>query len=79
MAKYIETHHHGSKQIDLSHLPFPMELRPTEMHMNNTGSKTDKPTIAMVFTTIGITYYAQMSLQTLTDCLNELGYEVTKK
>lgn len=78
MAKYIEVINHGKNQIDLRHIgSTAMEARPTELHFKENGSLDDSPSLAIVMQLVsGQNVFAQLSLKTLQECLNELGYEI---
>ncbi len=81
MAKYIKVKNHGANRIDLSHIgDTAKELFPTELHFNKNGSVDNKPTFAIVMhNKSGLNVYGQFSFKTLQECLNELGYEISKK
>lgn len=71
---------HGTDKIDLSHLPYyTLELRPTEFHFKIDGAKDDKPSICIIMGGIpGNLVFGEMSLNTLDECLNEVGYKIVK-
>lgn len=54
------------------------ELQPKELHYLVKGAKGDKPSFAMVMGDLkgDLVVVGQFSLETLTDCLKELGYEL---
>lgn len=78
MATFIKVVNHGNNQIDLRHIgSTSVEARPTELHFNINGSVKDNPTLAIVMRLpSGLNVFGQMSLETLEECLNELGYEI---
>lgn len=81
MSEFIKVTNHGANPMDLRHIGgTAKELRPTELHFNTNGSVDDKPTFAIVMQhPSGLNVYGQFSLNTLRDCLNELGFEISGK
>lgn len=78
MNKFMKVINHGANPIDLSHIgSTSKEVRPVELHYNTNGSLNGTPTIAIVMEfEYGLKVYGQMSLDTLDDCMNQLGYEI---
>ena len=46
------------------------------MHFNQNGTINDKPTLAIIMELCNIGVYGQISLATLNDCFNQVGYEI---
>lgn len=81
MAKEIEVFNHGKNPINLTHIKSSLILGACkEFHFKEDGSVYNKPSITMVhqLANHNAMVYAEMTLETLTECLNELGYEITK-
>lgn len=81
MNEFITVFDHGTKKIDLSHIGSTAEqLRPIELHHNSNGSIKDEPVFAIVLRDQGAgrRFYAQFTLETISDCLSQLGYEIKK-
>lgn len=79
MAKFMKVFNHGNEQIDLSGIGVTSkECVPTELHHKNNGSVDEKPSFVIVMKMpSGLSVYGQLSLETLSECLNELGYNIT--
>lgn len=80
MAKYIKVIvvNHGDGKIELKNLGSRYAAAiPVELHYKANGSLKDEPSFAMVMEMpTGFKVYGEFSLQTLSDCLEELGYEI---
>lgn len=82
MAKYMNVVNHGKGQIDLRHLgKDAYRAKPTEFHFKENGAIDDGPSIAIVMSAvgIGISIFGEMSITTLQECLDEVGYTLIKK
>lgn len=81
MQKFVKTIDCGKGPVNLSHLrPLPVEFRITEMHHKADGAIDDSPSFAFVlWHPVERNIVGQISLNTLTECLNELGYTLHKK
>jgi len=78
MATYMKTFDHGTGMIDLSDKTSLVEMTPVELHIKRDGDKEDQPSLAVVMQLKNVYVVGQMSLKTLDDCLQELGYKITK-
>jgi hypothetical protein len=78
MNEFMKVVNHGAKPIDLRHIgSTAKEARLVELHFNTNGSIEEKPSLAIVMQLpSGLNIYGQMSLETLNDCLEQLGYEI---
>lgn len=81
MAQFIKVVDWGEKQIDLRPIAFnSMEAMPVELHHKTNGSVDGKPSFVMVMQTPSkYNIFGQFSLETLKECLDELGYKIEKK
>lgn len=78
MAKFIRVFNHGKGKIEIPS-PILSEAIPVELHFKEDGALNNKPSFAMVMTApILGRIFGQLSLETLQECLNELGYSITK-
>jgi hypothetical protein len=78
MAQSIKVINHGSNAINLQPIQFnSTEARPIELHFNTNGSVNNEPYLAIVLETrSGFHVYGQLELETLQNCLQELGYKI---
>jgi hypothetical protein len=77
MGKFIKTFDHEFDTLDVSHLDDVIEGRPIELHHKKDGTVDDKPSFAIIIELPnGKNVVGQFSLKSLTECLNELGYDV---
>lgn len=71
---------HGTGQVDLRHLEdtglVPMEMRPSELHLKEDGTKTNGPSFTLVLERGPMRVYGQVSLDMLNEALGELGYTI---
>ncbi len=82
MAKEIIVTNWGKGQIKISSEPStPIEVVPRELHFKEDGAIDDSPSLTMVLnhSTAPYKFYGQFTLNTLIECLDELGYTITKK
>jgi len=81
MAKEMKVVNHGASTINLRHLGTDIiQMMPSELHYKTNGSTSDGPSFAMVLQgPIGIYVVGQFTLDTLQECLGELGYEIKEK
>ena len=79
MAKYMKVFNHGKNLITLTDVNVPAYV-PIELHFKEDGSVTDGPTFAIVLAgPTGSNIFGELSLETLGECLDELGYHILKK
>lgn len=78
MNEFMKVINHGENQIDLTHIGTEVvQARPTELHFKTNGSIDDKPSFVIVMRyATGAAVYGQFTLDTLEDCLEQLGYEI---
>lgn len=82
MAKYMTVTNHHNGKIDLRHLgKNAFEAVPIEFHYKEDGTIDDLSSIAIVMNVIEleVNVFGEMSLNTLKECLNEVGYDIVKK
>ena len=81
MNPFMNTFNHGKSQIKLNFPNATKHMRPIELHMREDGSLNNTPSFAMVMMNQTGTQFVvgQFSIETLTDCLDELGFTLTKK
>ena len=85
--EHIVVKNHGKEKIDLRHLDGCQllgyaidEARITEIHMKEDGDLHDAPSFCLVAALPTKGYvYNQISLETLTDALNRLGFWLVAK
>lgn len=80
MAKYMKVVNHKKGKVDLTSLGTNIgEYYPTELHYKSDGAIGDKPSFTIVMREPnGSSVYGQFSLDTLNECLKELGYKSIK-
>ncbi len=79
---FTKVHSHGIGAIDLRHLPSDaVHMRPTELHLKEDGAKNNTPSFCIVMEDKphDLCAYGQISLNMLTEALDELGYKIIKK
>jgi hypothetical protein len=76
--EYMTVINWGEKQMLMP--PNSIEMRPTQIHLKTNGAKSGGASIAIVMQFPGIDNFilGQMSIDTLTKVMNELGYQLTK-
>lgn len=80
MNKFMTVKNHGEEKIDVSHIPsIVLEAVPTELHFKTNGALFDTPSIAIVMKVAHIHVIGEISLNTLSDCMDQLGYKIVKK
>lgn len=80
MAQFIKVFNHGKNPIDLTHLENPIHFSPKELHFKANGTLNGKPSLVMVMEDrFKNVVWGEFSLNSLMDCLDELGYEIIEK
>jgi len=73
---------HGTDKIRISSNKHPgiYQMRPTEIHLKQDGSKTNMPSFAFVMEHPFLpSVYGEVSLEMLNGAFNEIGYEIINK
>lgn len=82
MNEYMTAKDWGDDTIQIEAKGVTQEYRPTELHFKKTGTIDEKPSLAIVMDRqhsmlqVNQRAYGQISLSTLKDCLNQLGYDI---
>ena len=76
MNLFMTTHNWGKEKMRLR---VSEEMRPVELHMKEDGDNGDEPSFAIVMVGRKGSAVGQFSLNTIRDCLNQLGYDIIKK
>jgi hypothetical protein len=75
----MEVINHGTNRIDLTNNILLQMGYPTEFHFKEDGARNDKPSIVIIIRTGFTDIAGEMSLNTLNECLNEVGYKIIEK
>lgn len=78
-TKVFKAFNHKLEKIDLSHHENVIEVRPTEIHLKENGSKTDESSFLIVSEHPSLPVMAaQISLEMLNEGLEQIGYKIIK-
>lgn len=70
----------GTNQIDLTHLGYASQIAPVELYLKEDGTLENGPSLCIVNVGAGYKHtFSQISIKTLNEALNKLGYEIKKK
>lgn len=79
MAEFMKVTNHGKEQYKVEDFNDGIQFKPIELHYKEDGSIDNKPSFLMVMERHDRPKaFGQFTLKTLSDCLEELGYEIKK-